>query len=207
MSGGVSNVSFSFRGNDAAREAIHTVFLYHAIKAGMTMGIVNAGMVGVYDDLAPELRERVEDVVLNRRSDAAERLIEIAESAKGAARDESSKLAWRGTPEAPAPVGQRLAHALIHEVGWRQTWLAMAARFAARSPSTLRPCAPMMRSASASTTSGKHSGRSCLRMIASISTPGAPAGPRNTIATRLATVFSSARSPAARAASSVRRAN
>ncbi|PKO24826.1 MAG: methionine synthase, partial [Betaproteobacteria bacterium HGW-Betaproteobacteria-8] len=73
ISGGVSNVSFSFRGNDPAREAIHTVFLYHAIKAGMTMGIVNAGMVGVYDDLDPELRERVEDVVLNRRPDATER--------------------------------------------------------------------------------------------------------------------------------------
>src|SRR6185436_17536651 len=70
VSGGVSNVSFSFRGNDPAREAIHTVFLYHAIRAGMTMGIVNAGMIGVYDDLAPELRERVEDVVLNRRPDA-----------------------------------------------------------------------------------------------------------------------------------------
>ena len=68
ISGGVSNVSFSFRGNDPAREAIHTVFLYHAIKAGMTMGIVNAGMMGVYDDLAPELKERVEDVVLNRRA-------------------------------------------------------------------------------------------------------------------------------------------
>src|SRR5688572_19705132 len=88
VSGGVSNVSFSFRGNDPVREAIHTVFLYHAIRAGMDMGIVNAGMMGVYDELEPELRERVEDVVLNRRPDAAERLIEVAESAKGAARDE-----------------------------------------------------------------------------------------------------------------------
>ncbi|MFZ9097982.1 MAG: dihydropteroate synthase, partial [Burkholderiaceae bacterium] len=87
VSGGVSNVSFSFRGNDAVREAIHTVFLYHAIRAGMDMGIVNAGMIGVYDDLDPELRERVEDVVLNRRADAAERLIEVAELAKGNARD------------------------------------------------------------------------------------------------------------------------
>ncbi|HWK83884.1 MAG TPA: dihydropteroate synthase, partial [Caldimonas sp.] len=77
VSGGVSNVSFSFRGNDAVREAIHTVFLYHAIRAGMDMGIVNAGMIGVYDDLDPELRERVEDVVLNRRKDAGERLVEI----------------------------------------------------------------------------------------------------------------------------------
>ena len=116
VSGGVSNVSFSFRGNDPVREAIHTVFLYHAIRAGMDMGIVNAGMIGVYDELEPDLCERVEDVVLNRRPDAAERLIEIAENAKGAARDESSKLAWRGTLESPVPVAQRLAHALIHGI-------------------------------------------------------------------------------------------
>lgn len=109
VSGGVSNVSFSFRGNDPVREAIHTVFLYHAIQAGMDMGIVNAGMVGVYDDLEPELRERVEDVVLNRRPDAGERLVEIAESAKGAARDEGKKNEWRALP-----VEQRLAHALVH---------------------------------------------------------------------------------------------
>jgi len=95
VSGGVSNVSFSFRGNDPVREAIHTVFLYHAIQAGMDMGIVNAGMVGVYDDLEPTLRERVEDVVLNRRADAGERLVEIADSAKGAAKDDSKKLEWR----------------------------------------------------------------------------------------------------------------
>ena len=116
VSGGVSNVSFSFRGNDPVREAIHTVFLYHAIRAGMDMGIVNAGMVGVYDDLDPELRERVEDVVLNRRPDAAERLLEIAEAAKGAARDDGKKLEWRGTPEQPAPVAQRLSHALVHGI-------------------------------------------------------------------------------------------
>ena len=116
VSGGVSNVSFSFRGNDPVREAIHTVFLYHAIKAGMDMGIVNAGMVGVYDDLEPELRERVEDVVLNRRPDAAERLLEIAESAKGAAKDDSKKLEWRGTPDKPVPVGERLSHALVHGI-------------------------------------------------------------------------------------------
>ena len=116
VSGGVSNVSFSFRGNDPVREAIHTVFLYHAIQAGMDMGIVNAGMVGVYDDLDPVLRERVEDVVLNRRPDAGERLIEVAESAKGAAKDDSKKLEWRGTPEAPASVGQRLSHALVHGI-------------------------------------------------------------------------------------------
>ena len=116
VSGGVSNVSFSFRGNDPVREAIHTVFLYHAIAAGMDMGIVNAGMVGVYDDLEPELRERVEDVVLNRRPDAGERLVEIADSAKGAARDDSRKLDWRGTPDAPASVGQRLSHAMVHGI-------------------------------------------------------------------------------------------
>src|SRR5574337_613225 len=116
VSGGVSNVSFSFRGNDPVREAIHTVFLYHAIAAGMDMGIVNAGMVGVYDDLDPELRERVEDVVLNRRPDAAERLLEIAEAAKGAAKDEGKKLEWRGTPDAPKSVGERLSHALVHGI-------------------------------------------------------------------------------------------
>ena len=116
VSGGVSNVSFSFRGNDPVREAIHTVFLYHAIQAGMDMGIVNAGMVGVYDDLEPVLRERVEDVVLNRRPDAGERLVDIADSAKGAAKDESTKLAWRGTPDAPVGVAQRLSHALVHGI-------------------------------------------------------------------------------------------
>ena len=116
VSGGVSNVSFSFRGNDPVREAIHTVFLYHAIQAGMDMGIVNAGMVGVYDDVDPVLRERVEDVVLNRRPDAGERLVEIAESAKGASRDDSKKLEWRGTPQAPVRVGQRLSHALVHGI-------------------------------------------------------------------------------------------
>ena len=116
VSGGVSNVSFSFRGNDAVREAIHTVFLYHAIAAGMDMGIVNAGMVGVYDDLEPVLRERVEDVVLNRREDAGERLIEVAETAKGAAKDDSQKLAWRGSVDAPVSVGARLSHALVHGI-------------------------------------------------------------------------------------------
>lgn len=125
VSGGVSNVSFSFRGNDPVREAIHTVFLYHAIKAGMDMGIVNAGMVGVYDDLEPELRERVEDVVLNRTPvykpgesplSPSERLIEIAETAKSGAKDESKKLEWRGTPDAPVHVNKRLEHALVHGI-------------------------------------------------------------------------------------------
>jgi len=111
VSGGVSNVSFSFRGNDPVREAIHTVFLYHAIQAGMDMGIVNAGMVGVYDDLDPELRERVEDVVLNRRKDSGERLIEIADRAKSAGKDDSARLAWRAHP-----VNERLSHALVHGI-------------------------------------------------------------------------------------------
>jgi 5-methyltetrahydrofolate--homocysteine methyltransferase len=99
ISGGVSNVSFSFRGNDAVREAIHTVFLYHAIRAGLSMGIVNAGMLGVYDDLDPVLREKVEDVVLNRRPDAGEALVDFAQTVKeGKARDSGPDLAWRGNP-------------------------------------------------------------------------------------------------------------
>jgi 5-methyltetrahydrofolate--homocysteine methyltransferase len=111
VSGGVSNVSFSFRGNEPVREAIHTAFLYHAIQAGMDMGIVNAGMIGVYDELDPELRERVEDVVLNRRPDATERLLEIAEAVKGSAKDDSARLAWRSQP-----VEERLSHALVHGI-------------------------------------------------------------------------------------------
>ena len=111
VSGGVSNVSFSFRGNDPAREAIHTVFLYHAIRSGMSMGIVNAGMIGVYDDLDAELRERVEDVVLNRRDDATERMIEIAATLKAGDKKDEQNLAWR-----EAPVEKRLSHALIHGI-------------------------------------------------------------------------------------------
>jgi 5-methyltetrahydrofolate--homocysteine methyltransferase len=111
VSGGVSNVSFSFRGNDPVREAIHTVFLYHAILAGMDMGIVNAGMVGVYDDLDAELRERVEDVVLNRRADSGERLIEVAERAKGMSIDDTARLAWRA-----GDVNERLSHSLVHGI-------------------------------------------------------------------------------------------
>ncbi len=116
ISGGVSNVSFSFRGNEPAREAIHTVFLYHAIKAGMTMGIVNAGMVGIYDDLTPELRERVEDVVLNRRPDATERMIEIAGALVAGGKKEAATLEWRGTPENPVSVNKRLEHAMVHGI-------------------------------------------------------------------------------------------
>ncbi len=122
ISGGVSNVSFSFRGNDPAREAIHTVFLYHAIQAGMTMGIVNAGMMGVYDDLQEELRTRVEDVVLNRPIDpnnplaATERMIEIAGSLVAGGKKEAATLEWRGTPESPTPVAKRLSHAMVHGI-------------------------------------------------------------------------------------------
>ena len=122
ISGGVSNVSFSFRGNDPAREAIHTVFLYHAIKAGMTMGIVNAGMMGVYDDLPAELKERVEDVVLNRVVDATnplaatERMIEIAGTLVAGGKKEAATLEWRGTVENPVPVEKRLSHAMVHGI-------------------------------------------------------------------------------------------
>ncbi len=108
ISGGVSNVSFSFRGNDPVREAIHTVFLYHAIQAGMDMGIVNAGQLGVYDEIDPELRARVEDVVLNRRADAGDRLVEFANTVKGSAKTQVEDLAWR-----ELPVEKRLAHALV----------------------------------------------------------------------------------------------
>ncbi|WP_238139642.1 methionine synthase [Roseateles aquatilis] len=129
VSGGVSNVSFSFRGNEPVREAIHTVFLYHAIQAGMDMGIVNAGMVGVYDEIPADLRERVEDVVLNRRADSTERLLEVAETVKGAAKDDSAKLAWR-----VHDVETRLSHALIHGItdfiveDTEEAWQAIRAR-------------------------------------------------------------------------------
>jgi 5-methyltetrahydrofolate--homocysteine methyltransferase len=108
VSGGVSNVSFSFRGNEPVREAIHTVFLYHAIQAGMDMGIVNAGQLGVYDTIPEELRQRVEDVVLNRHVDAGDRLVEFANTVKGSAKEQVEDLAWRDQP-----VEKRLAHALV----------------------------------------------------------------------------------------------
>jgi len=114
VSGGVSNVSFSFRGNTPVREAIHAVFLYHAIQAGMDMGIVNAGAMPIYDDLDAELRERVEDVVLDRRPDATERLLEIAprfKGGKGEKADSGDRLRWR-----ELPVAQRLQHALVHGI-------------------------------------------------------------------------------------------
>jgi 5-methyltetrahydrofolate--homocysteine methyltransferase len=112
VSGGVSNLSFSFRGNERVREAMHSVFLYHAIKAGMDMGIVNAGQIAVYDDLDPELREACEDVVLNRRPDAAERLLALAEKFRGKGQEARQvDLAWR-----ERPVEKRLAHALVHGI-------------------------------------------------------------------------------------------
>src|SRR5207302_6810074 len=112
ISGGVSNLSFSFRGNEPVREAMHSVFLYHAIKAGMDMGIVNAGQMAVYDDLDPELREACEDVVLNRRPDAAERLLNLAKKFHGAGQEaKEADLAWR-----EQPVDKRLAHALVHGI-------------------------------------------------------------------------------------------
>jgi len=111
VSGGVSNVSFSFRGNDPVREAIHAVFLYHAIEAGMDMGIVNAGQLPIYADIPPDLLELVEDVVLNRRPDATDRLLAVADQVKGQLGADSSDLTWR-----QAPVQDRLTHALVEGI-------------------------------------------------------------------------------------------
>ncbi|MBK6340960.1 MAG: methionine synthase [Bacteroidetes bacterium] len=111
VSGGVSNVSFSFRGNNKVREAMHSVFLYHGIAAGMDMGIVNPSMLEVYDNIPKELLERVEDVILNRREDATERLLEFAESVKGAAKKREEDLSWRAQP-----VNERLKYALVKGV-------------------------------------------------------------------------------------------
>src|SRR5687768_13969813 len=107
VSGGVSNVSFSFRGNDHVREAIHAIFLLHAIKAGMDMGIVNAGQLVVYDEIEPQLRELCEDVILNRRADSTERLVSFAETVKAKGKEEVKDEAWRNTT-----VEERLKHAL-----------------------------------------------------------------------------------------------
>jgi len=111
VSGGVSNLSFSFRGNDALREAMHAVFLYHAVRAGMDMGIVNAGALPIYDDIPNDVLERVEDVVLNRRPDATERLLALADSIKGLAAGRKEDLGWRN-----APVRERLIHALVEGI-------------------------------------------------------------------------------------------
>ncbi|WP_414675614.1 methionine synthase, partial [Methyloceanibacter sp.] len=113
VSGGVSNLSFAFRGNERVREAMHSVFLYHAIKAGMDMGIVNAGQLALYDDIDPDLRELVEDVILNRRADATDRLLEAAERFKGeGAQKKEADLSWR-----EKPVDERLTYALVHGIG------------------------------------------------------------------------------------------
>ncbi len=113
VSGGVSNLSFAFRGNERVREAMHSVFLYHAIQAGMDMGIVNAGQLALYDDIDPELRDLVEDVILNRRSDATDRLLEAAERYKGgASQKKEADLSWR-----EKPVEERLTYALVHGIG------------------------------------------------------------------------------------------
>src|SRR6476619_2332222 len=111
ISGGISNLSFSFRGTDAVREAMHAAFLYHAIAAGLDMGIVNAGQLAVYQDIEPELLERVEDVIFNRREDATERLVEYASRVEGEATKRERDLSWR-----EAPVEERLSHALVHGI-------------------------------------------------------------------------------------------
>jgi 5-methyltetrahydrofolate--homocysteine methyltransferase len=110
-SGGISNLSFSFRGNDVVREAMHAAFLYHAIRAGLDMGIVNAGQLAVYEDIDTELKERVEDVIFNRRPDATERLVELAENVRGEGTKRELDLAWRD-----APVAKRLEHALVRGI-------------------------------------------------------------------------------------------
>ena len=111
ISGGVSNVSFSFRGNNVVREAMHSVFLFHAIRAGLGMGILNAGMITVYEDISERLRDRVEDVILNRRPDATERLLEIAEEFKGTGSRVEKDLSWRDSP-----VTKRLSYSLVHGI-------------------------------------------------------------------------------------------
>ena len=130
VSGGLSNLSFSFRGNDAVREAMHTAFLYHAIRAGMSMGIVNAGQLGVYEEIEPQLRERVEDVILNRRADATERLIEFAGSVKaGTGKAARADDAWRhGTAR------ERLVHALVNGISAHVVADTEEARLAAARP-------------------------------------------------------------------------
>src|SRR3984957_4771016 len=130
VSGGLSNVSFAFRGNEPVRQAMHSVFLYHAIAAGLDMAIVNAGQLAIYEEIEPELRERVEDVILNRRPDAAERLLEIAERYRGTDgihRDQD--LAWR-----ERPVRERLVHSLVNGINEYITDDTEEARLEAASP-------------------------------------------------------------------------
>src|SRR5690606_17582279 len=110
-SGGISNLSFAFRGNDVVREAMHSAFLYHAVRAGLDMGIVNAGQLAVYEDIPDDLRELVEDVLFDRREDATDRLVAFAGTVKGAATKREVDLSWRD-----APVAERLSHALVHGI-------------------------------------------------------------------------------------------
>ena len=111
ISGGISNLSFAFRGNDVVREAMHSAFLYHAIRAGLDMGIVNAGQLAVYEDIEPDLLERVEDVLFDRRPDATERLVEYAATVSGEATRREVDLSWR-----EQPVEERLSFALVHGI-------------------------------------------------------------------------------------------
>lgn len=111
VSGGVSNISFSFRGNNPLREAIHSVFLYHAIKAGMDMGIVNAGQLTVYDDIPPNIKDKIEDLLFNKDNNATEELLTLAQGMQGSQQDDSDKLAWR-----ELPVKQRINHSLVHGI-------------------------------------------------------------------------------------------
>ncbi len=129
VSGGVSNVSFSFRGNDGVREAMHAAFLYHAVKSGMDMGIVNAGQLAVYQEIPADLLERVEDVLLNRRPDATDRLLEVADAVKGQAKSRVEDLAWR-----ERPVAERLAHALVKGITQYVVEDAEEARLASARP-------------------------------------------------------------------------
>jgi 5-methyltetrahydrofolate--homocysteine methyltransferase len=129
VSGGVSNFSFSFRGNNPLREAMHTVFLYHAVNAGMDMAIVNAGQLGVYAEIPDDLRDRVEDVALNRRPDATERLLEVAATVEGKERESTEDLAWR-----QGPVAERLSHALVKGITEYIVADTEEARLAARRP-------------------------------------------------------------------------
>ena len=111
ISGGVSNLSFAFRGNEVVREAIHSVFLYHAIQAGLDMGIVNAGQLAVYEDIPPDLLEHVEDIVFDRRPDATERMVAFAATVQGEGTKRELDLSWR-----EAPVEERLSYALVHGI-------------------------------------------------------------------------------------------
>ena len=173
VSGGVSNVSFSFRGNDAVREAIHSVFLYHAIRAGMDMGIVNAGQLAVYDSLPADLREGVEDVILNRRNDATERLLTLAERyrSSGAGEARVEDLSWR-----EQPVAKRLEYALVKGIN---TWVIEDAEEARQ-----QLCTPHRSDRGAA--DGRHErGRRPVRRRQDVPAPGGEERPGNEAGCRL----------------------